>query len=97
MLSAEYDNCLWSFIVSVRDMSIRAVKIFLTLVVLGVFLTACVEVKEAGKSVGHSAKELGIAIGHGSRDAARTVSKGTVEALESVADGMEEAADSVKK
>lgn len=77
-------------------MFISGAKFILSLFVLSFLLTACVEVREAGKSVGHAAKELGVAIGHGSRDAAKAVSKETAEVMEAAAEGMEAAADDMK-
>jgi hypothetical protein len=61
-------------------MFISGVKGILIVVVLSLLLPGCVELKKAGKSIGHSATELGIAIGHGTRDAAKSVAEGAREA-----------------
>jgi hypothetical protein len=56
------------------------VKGILIVVIFSLSLPGCVELKKAGKSIGHSATELGIAIGHGTRDAAKSVAEGAREA-----------------
>ena len=50
----------------------RGVALFL----ICVALSACVEIKQSGRIVGHTARDVGREIGHGSRDIAREVSKG---------------------
>ena len=46
------------------------------LILICVALSACVEIKQSGRIVGHTARDVGREIGHGSRDIAREVSKG---------------------
>lgn len=48
-----------------------------TLIVMVVALSACVELKQAGRTVGHTSKDVAKDIGHASREVARDVSRGT--------------------
>jgi hypothetical protein len=40
-------------------------------------LAACAEVKQAGRTVGHTTRDVAKEIGHGTRDAAKEIGKGT--------------------
>jgi hypothetical protein len=51
-------------------------------------LSACAEVKEAGRTIGHTTRNVTTEIGHGTRDAAKSIGRGTRRVVESVtADG----------
>jgi hypothetical protein len=40
-------------------------------------LSACAEVKQAGRTVGHTTRDVAKEIGHGTRDAAKDIGSGT--------------------
>jgi predicted small secreted protein len=40
-------------------------------------LSACAEVKDAGKTIGHTTRNVTREIGHGTRDVTRTIGHGT--------------------
>jgi hypothetical protein len=52
------------------------VKIIFPHVLLGCFLSACAQVKETGRTIGHTTRDVTRAIGHGTRDAAKAVGEG---------------------
>jgi hypothetical protein len=52
------------------------VKIVFFLVLLGYLLSACAQLKEAGRTIGHTTRDVTRAIGHGTRDAAKAVGEG---------------------
>ena len=54
------------------------------LVLLCLVLGACVEVKQAGRIVGHTTRDVTREIGHGSRDIAKEVGKGAKKVVKSV-------------
>ena len=45
-------------------------------VLLGCLLSACAQIKEAGRTIGHTTRDATRAIGHGTRDAAKAVGEG---------------------
>ena len=51
-------------------------KITFLLVLLGGLLSACAQVKEAGRTIGHTTRDVTRAIGHGTRYAAKAVGEG---------------------
>ena len=53
------------------------------LLLICVVLSACVEIKQSGRVVGHTARDVSREIGHGSRDIAREVSKGAKRIFQS--------------
>jgi hypothetical protein len=57
-------------------------KIAFLLVLLGC-LSACAELKEAGRTVGHTTREVVTDIGHGTRDAAKAVGEGVKKVVKS--------------
>jgi hypothetical protein len=46
------------------------------LVLLGYLLSACAQLKEAGRTIGHTTRDVARDIGHGTRDAAKAVDEG---------------------
>lgn len=62
------------------------VKIAFLLVLSGCLLTACAQVKEAGRTIGHTTLDVATAIGHGTRDAAIAVGDGVKKAVKSAPD-----------
>jgi hypothetical protein len=51
-------------------------KVIFFLVLLGCLLSACAQLKEAGRTIGHTTRDVATAIGHGTRDAAKAVGEG---------------------
>jgi hypothetical protein len=62
------------------------VKIALLLVLSGYVLSACAQVKEAGRTIGHTTRDAARAIGHGTRDAAKAVGEGVKKVVKSASD-----------
>jgi ABC-type sugar transport system substrate-binding protein len=58
-------------------------KIAFLLVLLGCLLSACAQVKEAGRTIGHTTRDAARAIGHGTRDAAKAVGEGVKKVVKS--------------
>lgn len=57
----------------------------LLLVAAGCTLSGCVELKDAGRTVGHTSKEVAKDIGHASRDVAEDISRGTKRVVREIA------------
>jgi len=74
--------------------------IFLFIVACG-FMHGCTQVKEAGRTVGHTTRDVATEIGHGARDVTREIGHGTRDAVRGVGGGTLEAtkapAEEVKK
>ena len=56
------------------------------LILSGCLLSACAQVKEAGRTIGHTTLDVATAIGHGTRDAAIAVGDGVKKAVKSAPD-----------
>jgi hypothetical protein len=72
----------------VRDTSRRKmfnsrVKIASLVVLSGCLLFACAQIKEAGRTIGHTTRDAARAIGHGTRDAAKAVGEGVKKIVKS--------------
>ncbi|MGZ8916049.1 MAG: hypothetical protein ACXW1Z_23455 [Methylobacter sp.] len=63
---------------------IRSVIKFFTSLALLCLLSACAELKEAGRSIGTTAKNVTTDIGHGSRDTVQAIGKGTKRVVKSI-------------
>ncbi|GLO62209.1 hypothetical protein MACH09_27170 [Vibrio sp. MACH09] len=48
------------------------------------FVSACAEIKETGKTIGHSTKEITTSIGHASRDAVKAVGESTSKVADDI-------------
>ena len=63
----------------------------LALALVTVLLTACAELKSAGRTVGHTTKDVATDIGHASRDVAKDIGHGAKRVYtEAIADEDEE-------
>ena len=58
-------------------------KIAFLVVLLGCLLSACAQIKEAGRTVGHTTRDVTREIGHGTRDAAKAVGEGVKKVAKS--------------
>jgi hypothetical protein len=57
-------------------------------ILCSLYLSACAEFKEAGRTIGHTSRDVTREIGHGTRDAAKSIGRGTKRVVKSVtADG----------
>jgi hypothetical protein len=61
-------------------------KIAFLFVLLGCLLSACVQIKEAGRTIGHTTRDVTREIGHGTRDAAKAVAEGVKKVVKSATD-----------
>jgi hypothetical protein len=59
------------------------VKIAFLLVLSSCLLSACAQVKETGRTIGHTTRDVATAIGHGTRDAAKAVGEGVKKVVKS--------------
>jgi hypothetical protein len=59
------------------------VKIAFLLVLSSCLLLACAQVKETGRTIGHTTRDAATAIGHGTRDAAKAVGEGVKKVVKS--------------
>lgn len=63
---------------------IRSVIKFFAGLTLLCLLSACAELKEAGRSIGSTTKNVTTDIGHGSRDTVQAIGKGTKRVVKSI-------------
>ena len=61
-------------------------KIALLVLVLGYSLSACAQIKEAGRTIGHTTRDVTREIGHGTRDAAKAIGEGVKNVVKSATD-----------
>jgi hypothetical protein len=66
-----------------RKMFNSRVKIVFLLVLSGCLLSACAQVKEAGRTIGHTSRDVATTIGHGARDGAKAVGEGVKKVVKS--------------
>jgi hypothetical protein len=55
------------------------------IIVAGFFVSGCVHIKEAGRTIGHTTRDVTREIGHGTRDAANTVGDGVKKVVKPAA------------
>ncbi|MBB3169386.1 hypothetical protein [Simiduia aestuariiviva] len=68
--------------------------IHMALIAAGIsLLSACAELKDTGKTIGHGTKDVATAIGHASRDTVKAVGRNTKKVVEDLAEESEEAAE----
>lgn len=51
----------------------------------GTLLSGCVELKQAGRTVGHTSRDVAKDVGHASRDVAKDISRGAARVLSEAA------------
>jgi hypothetical protein len=66
-----------------------AMKTAFLVVLLGCLLSACAQVKEAGRTIGHTTRDVTREIGHGTRDAAKAVGEGVKKVAKSATENEE--------
>jgi hypothetical protein len=73
------------------EMSRPAVKfVFLPILTCG-FLYGCAQIKEVGRTIGHTTRDVTTEIGHGARDVTREIGHGTRDVVREVGEGTSEA------
>ena len=60
-----------------------SMKIACLVVLLGCLLSACAQIKEAGRTIGYTTRDVATEIGHGTRDAAKAVGEGVKKVAKS--------------
>lgn len=77
-----------------RKMIILFTKLFVFLVTIfsAGLLSSCAELKEAGRTMGHTTRNVTREIGHGTRDAAREIGHGTRRVVDSIGQETKEVA-----
>ena len=77
------------------------VKIVFVLALAGGFLPGCVQLKEAGRTIGHTTRDVTKEIGHGAREVTNEIGHGTRDVAREVGEGTRDAtnaaAEEVKK
>jgi hypothetical protein len=58
---------------------------FFTFMIVLYLMVACAELKEAGRSIGHTTRNVTTDIGHGSRDTVKAIGRGTKRVVKSIA------------
>jgi len=53
-------------------------------------LTACAELKDSGRTIGHAAKDVTTSIGHASRDTAKSIGENTKSVVNDVTNSVDE-------
>jgi hypothetical protein len=67
-----------------KSVQFTLVTIIFSVVLLGGgLLSACAQVKETGRTIGHTTRDVTRAIGHGTRDAAKAVGEGVKKVVKS--------------
>jgi hypothetical protein len=59
------------------------VKLLFLLVLSGSVVPGCAQVKETGRTIGHTTRDTAKAIGHATRDAAKAVGEGVKKVVKS--------------
>lgn len=82
-------------------MSSVAVKFVFVVIFACGFLSGCAEIKETGRTIGHTTRDVTTEIGHGARDVTREIGHGARDVVHEVGEGTRDAtkagADEVKK
>lgn len=53
-------------------------------------LTACAEIKDSGRTIGHAAKDVTTTIGHATRDTAKSIGENTKDVVNDVKNSVAE-------
>lgn len=88
-------------IAKVKKMLSVAVKIVLVVTLAAGFLPGCAQIKETGRTIGHTTRDVTKEIGHGARDVTREIGHGTRDVVRDIGEGTRDAtksaAEEVKK
>ena len=72
-------------------MTISPATLLALLVLFSTGLLSCAEVKDAGRTIGHTTRNVTREIGHGTRDAAKEIGHGTRRVVKSIGQETKEA------
>ena len=64
-----------------------SVKIALAIALAGGFGSSCAQIKEAGRTIGHTTRDVTREIGHGARDVTREIGHGARDAVRGLGGG----------
>jgi len=78
-------------------MSSNVVKCVFLAVLTSSFLYGCAQIKEAGRTIGHTTRDVTTEIGHGARDVTREIGHGARDIFREGGDGSNEAGKEEKK
>jgi hypothetical protein len=62
----------------------------LSVIFSAIFLQSCAELKEAGRTIGHTTRNVAREIGHGTRDVAKEIGHGTRRVVNSIGEETEQ-------
>ena len=65
------------------------------LTLAGGFLPGCVQIKETGRTIGHTTRDVATEIGHGARDVTKEIGHGTRDVVREVGEGTRDATTAV--
>ena len=72
-------------------MSMATLRAIFFVLFLGGFLIGCAQLKEAGRTIGHTTRDVTRSIGHGTRDVARDIGDGVRDATNSASEEVKKA------
>jgi hypothetical protein len=72
----------------------RVVKFVFVINLACGFLYGCAQIKEAGRTIGHTTRDVTTEIGHGARDVTREIGHGTRDVVHKVGEGARDATNS---
>jgi hypothetical protein len=78
-------------------MSRPAVKFVFVPILICSLLWGCAQIKEAGRTIGHTTRDVATKIGHGARDVTREIGHGTRDVIREVGEGTSEATEASTK
>jgi hypothetical protein len=71
-------------------------KLFTLLILFSTgLMSSCAELKESGRTIGHTTRDVTREIGHGTRDVTREIGHGTRRAVKTIGQGTKDAAKSL--
>ena len=74
-----------------ENLQTATMKFVFVLILACGLLYGCTQVKEAGRTVGHTTRDVATEIGHGARDVTREIGHGTRDVVREVGEGTSEA------
>jgi hypothetical protein len=76
---------------SLNKMFKATVKAVFWLILAAGFFPGCAEIKETGRTIGHTTRDVTTEIGHGARDLTREIGHGTRDVIHQVGEGTRDA------
>lgn len=66
------------------------------LILAGASVSGCAEIKEAGRTIGHTTRDVVREIGHGARDVTREIGHGTRKVVSEIGEGTRDSENAVE-